>query len=175
MRNVVVLLLVSVVIVLLSVSLFPLSLESKKSVPARSNSGSLKEEPESNLPVNEPVAATFLIYLHGLPKELKNADFFNQSSRVFISTANPRVVQVKTLGVTWDDFFETLPMTFSKECLVSEVNQEFCTYNDLKLYYYLNGKEEEDIFSKEIKNGDKLLVTYGDLTKAEINYQLSQF
>lgn len=175
MRNVVVLLVISVVVILISLSLFPLSMESKK---ARSdfslNSGNKAAELGKTRQLSETLEATFKIYIHGLPKDFEEKSYFNQSPDVYISPESPQTVHVTVGGTTWQDLFMTMPIIFSSECLVSEVNQEFCQQDDLKLYYYLNGKLEDNIFPQEIKNGDTLLVTYGDLTKAEINYQLSQ-
>ena len=105
--------------------------------------------------------ANFAIFTNGTLRDFSSSRYHNLSKDVFIQADNPNIVQVKKEGITWDDFFKTLPMKLSKDCLVTGTKQTFCTDDNKTLRFFLNGKEDKNVLDKEIGNGDKFLVTYG--------------
>lgn len=118
--------------------------------------------------------ASFAIFTNGIFRVFTATMYHNLSKDVFIKTDNPNIVHVKKNGVTWDDFFKTLPMKLTKDCLTTGTKQIFCTNNNEKLRFYLNGKEDVNALDKQILNGDRLLVTYGNENEEEIQKQLQQ-
>lgn len=106
------------------------------------------------------IQASFAIFTNGTLREFTDSKYHNQAKDVFIQSDNPNIVRVKKEGITWDDFFKTLPMKLSKDCLLTGTKQTFCTDDNKTLRFFLNGKEDKNVLDKEIGNGDKLLVTY---------------
>ena len=86
--------------------------------------------------------------------------YHNLSSNVYISAADPSQVHVKRKGTTWADFFATLPMKLSKDCLVTGTKQTFCTNDSYKLKFFINDKENPNALDEEIKEGDIFKVLY---------------
>jgi hypothetical protein len=173
MKNVIVLLVVSVFVVLFSMTLFPLSMRTDSSVSPQRQARNKDSQKQSNS--DSEITATFKIYVYGLPKDLTELIFTEQSDAVYLSVEKPNEVYVAQPGITWGDFINTLPLSMTEECLISELNQEYCTTGKEKLWFFINGEEQPDLLAQTIQSGDEVLITFGELTEAELNYQLSQF
>ena len=65
-------------------------------------------------------------------------------------------------------------MSLSKDCLVTGSGQTFCTNKTQALRFFINGMEDPDALDREIKESDKLLITYGIETDDQIKEQLEQ-
>ncbi len=120
------------------------------------------------------IKASFAIFTNGTLRIFTDPKYHNLSADVFIQSTNPNVVQVKKIGITWDDFFKTLPMSLKKECLITGTKQTFCTADDGRLRFFLNGVEDKDALDKPIANGDKLLVTFGKESDVQIDQQMTR-
>ena len=118
--------------------------------------------------------ASFVIFTHNSFRYFSDPQYHNRSEKVYIQADNPNIIRVKKAGITWGDFFKTLPMRLTKNCLTAVTGQNYCTGQGGELKFYLNGEKVPDIFSEEIKKGDKLLVSYGFETDDQITFQLEQ-
>lgn len=118
--------------------------------------------------------ASFAIFTNGLFRIFTAPMYHNVSPDVFIDASNPNVVHVKKAGITWNDFFKTLPFSLSKDCLTTGTGQTFCTTENQRLEFYINGERSPDALDQVIQNGDKLLVTYGASSETQIRDQLQQ-
>lgn len=118
--------------------------------------------------------ASFVIFTNGTLRDFSDSKYHNQSKDVFITSENPNAIYIKKEGITWDDFFKTLPspMKLTKDCLITGTGQEFCTNNKASLKFYLNGKLDLNLLSKKIMDGDKALITFGSEDENEIKIQL---
>lgn len=116
--------------------------------------------------------ASFAIFTNGTFRDFTDPKYHNQSSEIFMEKAN--VVIVNKDGTTWGDFFKTLPMNLSKDCLITGTGQEFCSNESSRLRFFLNNKENPNALNKKISAGDKLLITFGTETENQIKLQLDQ-
>jgi hypothetical protein len=106
--------------------------------------------------------AGFAIFTNGTFRIFTDPKYHHQSEDVFIQPDNVNVVHIKKTGVTWHDFFKTLPMQLTKDCLTTGTGQVFCTNNQYSLKFFINGVSTPDALDREIINGDRLLVSYGN-------------
>jgi hypothetical protein len=168
MKNVLVLLAVSSIVILLAFALFPFSFTPSESSlsyqRSRNNSSARSQE----------LTAFFQVYIHGLPVSFTDSSFFQQSPSIYLLADSPHVIRFQEPSMSWMEFFETLPISLSSSCYISENNQDFCTIGDMKLYIFINGQPAAAELNQPIQPEDRLLITYGNLTEVEINYQLSQ-
>ncbi len=118
--------------------------------------------------------ASFAIFTNGTFRIFTASMYHNLSPDVFIQKDNPNIVYVKKDGLTWDDFFKTLPMKLDQTCLTTGTKQTFCTGQNGTLKFYLNGEKTDDALQKEIKQGDKLLVSFGPIDDPQVKTQLTQ-
>jgi hypothetical protein len=116
--------------------------------------------------------ATFGIFTNLTFRVFSDAKYLNQSAEVYMDSAN--IVTVKKEGTTWDDFFKTLPMELTKECLTTGTGQVFCSGDKEKLRFFINGGEDPDALDKVIKKDDELLVSFGDKSDEEIQSEIDR-
>ncbi len=119
-------------------------------------------------------SAGFAIFTNGVFRVFSQAMYHNLSADVFIEAKNPNIIQVKKSGITWGDFFNTLPFKLTKDCLTTGTKETFCTMDKSQLKFYLNGVKRDDLLDLEIKNGDRALVTYGNDSPEQIQNQLQR-
>jgi hypothetical protein len=108
-----------------------------------------------------PFTATFEIYTNGTKRVFSDSRYHNLSEEVFLTAEDPSVVNVNNPGITWNDFFATLPMELTKDCLVTGTKQTFCSNDQSQLRFYINDEQDPDALDKEIMAGDYLRVEYG--------------
>lgn len=106
--------------------------------------------------------ASFEIYTNGTKRIFTQAMYHNQSADVYITSVNPSTIYVKKRGITWDDFFKTLPFSVTSDCLITGTKQTFCSTNTQKLLFYINEIETADALDRQIKEGDLLKIVYGN-------------
>ena len=115
-----------------------------------------------NIELNEQINinASFTIVTNGISRNFSSKMYHNLSEEVYIEASNPSIVHVKTKGTTWDDFFKTLPMKLTKECLTTGTKETFCTGENGTLKFYLNNIEDKNLLDKEINEGDKTRIVF---------------
>jgi|SRR3990172_4262048 len=106
------------------------------------------------------ITASFEIITLGTGRVFTASMYHNLSSDVYISMENPSQVHVKKEGITWTQFFKTLPMSLDKDCLTTGTGQTFCTNDAQTLKFYINDIENLNALDEVIEEGDHLLVTY---------------
>lgn len=113
-------------------------------------------------PANEGVniTASFTIVTDKITRSFVNPKYHNQSSDVYITSENPSIVYVKKAGITWDDFFKTLPMKLTKECLITGDGETLCDGRRGTLKFYLNGIEDKNLLDKQIQQNDEILIKF---------------
>lgn len=120
-----------------------------------------------NIPTISPLQketqyfAYFAIFTNGTFRLFNDEKYHNKSQDIFIEKNNVNKIIIKKSGTTWEDFFETLPMSLNKDCLTTGTGQVFCTNEVNTLKFYINGKRDNNALQKPIQENDALLVTYG--------------
>ncbi len=132
---------------------------------------SIDQTPSPAPVVEEEVnfTASFTIITGNITRSFKAEKYHHQSADVYIENPDPTIIYVKKAGITWDDFFKTLPMKLTKECLVTGDGETFCDKKDGSLKFYLQSKEgsphlndveDKDLLDREIKEDDKALIRF---------------
>lgn len=106
------------------------------------------------------ITAAFTIITGNITRSFKAEKYHNQSPDVYIEASNPTIVHVTKKGITWDDFFQTLPMKVTRDCLTTGDGETLCDGEGGTLKFYLNDAEDGDILGREIKDGDKALIKF---------------
>lgn len=143
---------------------------------ARRTSGILPNAASTAAPtVSQSVdyRAGFAIFTNGTFRIFTAAMYHERSADVFINAESPNIVQVKRRGTTWNDFFKTLPMILTSDCLVTGTKETFCTGDEGTVSFYLNGEKTDEFLNTEIRDGDRALVSFG-ANSAKIKSELDQ-
>ncbi|MBI4097241.1 MAG: hypothetical protein HY428_02380 [Candidatus Levybacteria bacterium] len=166
---------IGIVITILLVAGFFIFPNSKKNTDSTADETSLKQSNKfSSVPQTVNKQASFAIFTNGIFRIFTASMYHNLSDDVYIEASNSNIVKVKKAKITWDDFFKTLPFTLAKDCLTTGTRETFCTGSKGALKFYLNGEKNENALNQEIKDGDKLLVTFGNESEIVIKEQLDQ-
>lgn len=104
--------------------------------------------------------ASFTILTKGTTRIFTDKKYHNLSEDVYLEASDSSIIHVKRKGITYDDFFETLPMKLTKDCLTTGTGQVFCTGQNGTLRFYLNDVEDKDLLDKEIRDKDKILIEF---------------
>lgn len=118
--------------------------------------------------------AGFAIFTNGLFRVFTAAMYYHRSEGAFIEAKNPNIVNVKKAGITWGDFFNTLPFKLTRDCLTTGTKETFCSNEKGQLSFYLNGVKRDNLLDLKIKEADRALITYGKSTPEEIEKQMQQ-
>ena len=168
---------VGIVVIVILIALFGyFFFLTKQTTPESSlskNNTSIETTESSAAPIAD-IQASFAIFTNGTFRIFTAAMYHNLSQDVYIDASNPNIVQVIKGGTTWNDFFSTLPFTLTSECLTTGTKETFCTGNKGTLQFYINGEKNNNALKQEIKQGDKLLVTFGKESDAQIKQQIDK-
>lgn len=108
----------------------------------------------------ESISANFEIYTFTTKRIFTDAKYHNQSENVYIEALDPSKIIVRSPNITWSDFFATLPMKLTKDCLTTGTGQVFCTGEPGTLKFFINGAGDPNALEKEINEGDLLKVIF---------------
>ena len=130
-----------------------------------------KKQPETTTPAQPTptptttlkytnITATFEIYTLGTKRIFSDSKYHNKSDYVYITSESPNTIYIKRPEIKWADFFATLPMKLTNECLTTGTGQVFCDGEKGSLIFEINGREDKNALDSIIKNGDNLKVTF---------------
>jgi len=77
-------------------------------------------------------------------------------------------------GVTIGYMFETLGIGLSENCYIFPDGREFCNNDDYSIKFYLNHQQVPSINEYVGEEGDKILISYGNETPEQIEFQLRE-
>lgn len=168
---------VGVAVIVILIALFGYFLFSNKQTTPESSlseNNTYTETAKSSAAPMIDIQASFAIFTNGTFRIFTANMYHNLSNDAYIEASNPNLVQVKKGGTTWNDFFSTLPFKLTPECLTTGTKETFCTGNKGTLQFYINGEKNNNALDQEIKQGDKLLVTFGKESDAQIKQQIDK-
>ncbi len=128
--------------------------------------------PTLQAPKSVDYKARFAIYTNGTKRIFTASMYHNLSKDVYIEASDPSIVHVKKAGITWIDFFKTLPFKLGKDCITIGTNEAFCVTKNATLKFYLNGVKNDNLLFVPIKHGDLALISYGVENEEQIMSQL---
>jgi hypothetical protein len=129
--------------------------------------------------------ANFAVYVNGEQEKFKSPKYYTDVEMCTEATApiDPRerahmhdnvydVVHVEDNAVTWGQFFQNLGIVVDAN--VVRIGDKLYTSDDQhKLTFMLNGEKADSVTQKIIKDGDRLLVSYGSGSQEELKQQFA--
>lgn len=130
----------------------------------------IKSKNEAPKPRSEPqpqatpgaidITAQFEIYTNNTKRIFTDSKYHNRSPEVYIEISNPSLIHIKKTSISWGNFFDTLPMKLTDNCLTTGTGQVFCTNETGQLKFYINSIEQPNALNQVINQNDKLIVRY---------------
>lgn len=122
--------------------------------------------------------ADFKLYIYGAPLDFSQSKYQSTHDNeldkdTHLHNKNGELIHIHERGVTIGKFLKTLKINFTKYCLdIAEIN--YCDSpgaNSLK--FYVNGKSNDQYHDYEIKDLDRILISYGPEKDLQIQSQIS--
>lgn len=117
--------------------------------------------------------ASLTVVIDGIPFNLTKDIYINQSEKIFLDSKFPGIIRVKKAPLVWQDFFDSVPIDVSKNCLTLDIRSSYCRTESKELKMFLNRIRVDTLLDKPVTDGDQILLSYGDETGIEIERQFS--
>ena len=124
------------------------------------------------------IHADIKVYLNGKELNLYRPENFEANKFVHFHATkdktkpNDNVIHVHAKGITLKHFFRSLGIELEKNCFTYHL-ERYCNDDEKTLKVYVNGNKIDDFTDYEIKDLDKILVSYGPLDEKEIQKQIN--
>jgi len=115
-----------------------------------------------------------LVRIFGDKFDFSGPAFQIKSSWIHFEGGNGNVIHKHSTGVTMGYLFETLGITLTDECYIFPNGREFCTNEDYSLKFYINHEKVPGILDYVGSEGDRVLISYGNETPEQIDFQLRE-
>ena len=123
--------------------------------------------------------ADFAVYLRGEQVDFSDPSYLSTlegqelSENVHIHEPRYTVVHVHREQSTWDEFLTSLGWTLTDTCITPRDGEQLCTNEAETLRFYVNGVRIDSLRFQNISDLDRVLITYGDESDAEIAEQIA--
>ena len=87
---------------------------------------------------------------------------------------NGDVIHQHKKGKTIGEFFNSIGMKFTDECLQLETGQEYCNTENRSLKFFVNGERKTSYGDYEFSDLDRILISFGPKVDSNIKWQLKQ-
>lgn len=98
---------------------------------------------------------------------------FEQEGYVHLHDSNGEIIHVHKEAITVGDFFDSLAMSFDKNCLALDTGEKYCNEEAKSLKFYINGQLNDQFENYEIQDLDRILLTYGSEYEELIQAQIA--
>ncbi|TXG76537.1 hypothetical protein E6P97_03405 [Patescibacteria group bacterium] len=129
--------------------------------------------------------ANFAVFINGQQQQFDSFAYYeevaacsshnmaNPKIRVHMHDQNAGLVHVHDDGVTWGQFFANLGYSLGRQSIETENDLYVDGADGKKLSFILNGTEVNSPMNQVIQSEDKLLVSYGDESMADVRERVS--
>ena len=97
-----------------------------------------------------------------------------KSSWIHFEGRDGTTIHKHATGVNLGYLFDTLSIGLDDQCYIFPDGKQFCSNEDYKLKFFINGEQVPDIRDYETMEDDKVLIVYGGETPEEIDAYLLQ-
>lgn len=118
--------------------------------------------------------AALLVKIFGDTFEFASPAFQIKSSWIHFEGNDGTTIHKHATGVNLGYLFETLAIGLDDQCYIFPDGKQFCSNEDYKLKFFINGEQVPDIREYEIMEDDRVLIVYGAETPEEIKAYLLQ-
>ncbi len=122
--------------------------------------------------------ADFKVYLNGIAYDFAQEKYMSEeegalSPFTHLHDMNGEIIHKHMSGITLGDFFESIGMSLTETCFTVDDGTAYCDDETKTLQFYVNGELNTKFDQYELQDLDRILISYGDETEAELQIQLS--
>ena len=121
---------------------------------------------------SEHTHAGILVKIFGDTFDFSAPAYQIKSSWIHFEGNDGTTVHKHATGVKLGYLFQTLRLGLDDQCFEFQDGRSFCTNDEYSLKFFINGEQVSDVRDYEIKEDDRILISYGAETPEEIQAQL---
>lgn len=106
--------------------------------------------------------------------DFSTAPYQVKSPYIHFESNNGETVHRHAANVTMGYLFDTLKIKLTDDCYIFPDNREFCTNSDYNLKFFVNHEPKPGIRDYVLKQGDRILISYGNENSTKIDEQLAR-
>jgi len=156
---------IAIVAVIVGVSVYNFTNLTESAPGAPPGSGTLGDEHEH---------ASMLVRIFGDKFDFSLPAYQIKNSWIHFEGQDGTTVHRHSSGVTLGYLFETLGIAIDENCYIFPDGREFCNSDEYSIKYFINHQPVESINDHVLKEGDRILISYGDENQEQIDAQLSE-
>ena len=118
--------------------------------------------------------AALLVKIFGDTFEFSGPAFQIKSSWIHFEGRDGTTIHKHATGVDLGYLFDTLAIGLDDQCYIFPDGKQFCSNEDYKLKFFINGEQVSSISDYNIIEDDQILILYGAETPEEIEAYLQQ-
>jgi len=118
--------------------------------------------------------ASILVRIFGDKFDFSATTYQIKNSWIHFEESDGNTIHRHSSGVTLDYLFETLSIAIDEDCYIFTDGRQFCTNEDYSLKYFINGASVNSINDYVVQDDDRILISYGGETEAQITDQLNE-
>ena len=116
---------------------------------------------------SEHTHASMLFFVDGEQIDFTKDEYMLRSQHMHFENRDGTTIHKHATGVNLPLFLATLDIRLNSDCFMLDIAKEYCSDEAKKLTFIVNGEKTEDIY-RELRDGDKILVNYGDESDEEL-------
>lgn len=126
-------------------------------------------------PESEHSHMTMLVFINGTPINFTKPRYMVKDTHAHFENDDGTVIHKHATGVTLPYFLSTLDIDLTPTCITLDTGRQYCnsSLNEKTLRVVINGIEMEDTASYELRQGDKILINYGDDDKDGLMFKFN--
>ncbi|HEY4493603.1 MAG TPA: protein-disulfide isomerase [Candidatus Paceibacterota bacterium] len=122
-------------------------------------------EPQLGEAGSEHTHMSMLVFVSGKLLDFSQPLYQLQNELVHFEDADGIFIHKHATGVTLTYLFESLEMELTSDCIRLRTGLEYCSDGKAKLQTYLNKEKFGDWDKYELRDGDKILIDYGNTSE----------
>ncbi|MBI4895620.1 MAG: hypothetical protein HY831_03960 [Candidatus Aenigmarchaeota archaeon] len=119
----------------------------------------------------------FKVYLNGQAYNFTSEKYMSMeghhlSERTHLHDMNGDIIHIHAAGVSLGEFFNSSDIKFNSTCFVLNNGTSYCNSDNSKIKLYVNGIENIQMEKYNLKDLDRILITYGNESSEQIKSQI---
>lgn len=120
------------------------------------------------------IHAGLLTLIYGQQFDYSSPAYQVKSRWIDFEKGNGETVHMHAANVTIGFLFDSLHISLTDKCFTFPDKRAFCTNDKYSLRLFINHHQVEDIRNYAFKDGDRILISYGNENSTQIDSQLAR-
>jgi len=129
------------------------------------------ETSSSSILGDEHVHASILVRIFGDKFDFSLPAYQIKSSAIHFEAGEGNTIHRHQSWITLEHLFNSVGVKLDEQCYIFPDGRQFCTIIDYSLKFYINDNKVSDIRNYVVKDGDRILISYGNENQAQIQKQ----